>query len=293
MFVTNTDIVIASEQEVDDRAGDDHGGDAEPGRQQRGQHRAEDRQQHDQDRREAGGLGLLEVLLLELLHARPERLLADDVGLDAVRRPRRPSAPRAGPWRPGGCRRRLPSTTSGMTITTSCCAAACLAASAASGASSTCSIGSPRRRRRGRRRRPRSPPLAWSTMPSVSPLLWPWKRSICLSTSAEPEPGDLEAAAGQVLGLLARERHRDDDQQQPQRSRRACGASARSAESRFIADCIRAHSHVYGGQSASITAPDTGALAVVECRDVPRDERGGGGGAADEAEERPEVLRWR
>ena len=55
-----------------------------PTGQQRRQHGAEDGEQDDQDRREAGALGLREVLLLELLHAGPQRLLADHVGLHAV-----------------------------------------------------------------------------------------------------------------------------------------------------------------------------------------------------------------
>ena len=97
-------------QEVDGGAGDQHRGDAEADRQQRRQHRAEDHEQHDQDRREARRLRLGEVLLLELLHARPQRRLADHVRLDAVDAPRRPAAPRAAPSRRRAPRRGRPRT---------------------------------------------------------------------------------------------------------------------------------------------------------------------------------------
>ena len=49
--------------------------------------RAEHREQDHQDDREAGALGGLEVLLGEVLHAGPERLLADEVELNLPRRP--------------------------------------------------------------------------------------------------------------------------------------------------------------------------------------------------------------
>ena len=60
-------------------AGQDHGHEPEAQRQQRRGQRAEDGQQHDEHDREARTLGLLEVLLRHVLHARPQRLLADHV----------------------------------------------------------------------------------------------------------------------------------------------------------------------------------------------------------------------
>ena len=53
-----------------------HGDEAERQRQRRRGERAEDREQDQGDDREAGHLGLLEVLLRELLQARPGRGLA-------------------------------------------------------------------------------------------------------------------------------------------------------------------------------------------------------------------------
>ena len=71
-------------EEVDRRAGDHHAREAERQRQGRGGERAEDGEQDQQHDREAGGLRRLEVLLGEVLHAGPQRLLADEVGLGAV-----------------------------------------------------------------------------------------------------------------------------------------------------------------------------------------------------------------
>ncbi len=75
--------------EVDQRAGDDHADEAERQRQRRRGERAEDDEQDDRDDREASRLGLGEVLLRELLHPRPDRRLAGEVGRDAGRARRR------------------------------------------------------------------------------------------------------------------------------------------------------------------------------------------------------------
>ena len=58
-------------------------------RQRRRGERAEDGEQDQQHDREAGRLGLGEVLLGEVLHPGPQRALADEVGRDAVLRRRR------------------------------------------------------------------------------------------------------------------------------------------------------------------------------------------------------------
>jgi hypothetical protein len=62
--------------------GDHHAREAERKRQSRGRQRAEDRQQDDEDDREADPLRALEIVLREVLHAGPERLLAHEVRLD-------------------------------------------------------------------------------------------------------------------------------------------------------------------------------------------------------------------
>ena len=71
MLVTKTDISIACEMKKISAAGDEHGGEAERERQRRRGQRAEDAEQDQQHDREAGLLGLREVLLGELLHRRP------------------------------------------------------------------------------------------------------------------------------------------------------------------------------------------------------------------------------
>ena len=69
-------------ERVDQRTGDRHRDDPERDGQQRRGDRAEDRQQDQQDDGEPDRLGRGEVLLGEVLHARPQRALADEVGHD-------------------------------------------------------------------------------------------------------------------------------------------------------------------------------------------------------------------
>ena len=130
------------------------------------------------------GLGLREVLLLELLHAGPQRLLADQVGLDAVghlpdvQRSSRRSLAASGVVD-------LPSTASGTPHLLARAAARPAPRPRAELDAST----SRRRRRPGRRPpRARSPPLVLQHDPErLGPS--PAKRAIWLSTATEPVPG--------------------------------------------------------------------------------------------------------
>jgi hypothetical protein len=68
---------------VDAGAGQAHAREAERQRQRRRGERAEHGEEDQQHDREAGHLGGLEVLLDQVLHAGPEGLLTDQVGLHA------------------------------------------------------------------------------------------------------------------------------------------------------------------------------------------------------------------
>ena len=216
MLVTKTDISQRLREEVDRRAGEHDGRHAEAERQQRRGQRAEDGEQDDEDDREAGELGLLEVLLGDVLHARPQRLLADEVDgqrqvavvLDVQVLAQVDRRVDRGVGAAGDAR---------ATCSTIGWSPAALAAAAACGSHADV-------------RDPLDLP-AWPCRPTAASAAASFLRVVededqrlglhagealeRLGDGLGARAGHLEAAGGEVLGLLRGERHRGDDKHDP------------------------------------------------------------------------------
>ena len=195
-------------EEVDQRAGDDHADEAERQRQRRGGERAEDDEQDQRDDREAAGLGFGEVFLGELLHPGPDRRLPGQVGGDSSSAvPGSRSSRRSSPSRSGGRR-----------------SARC--AGAASPSPVRCSGNSPRRAAAGGRVTSSRSATARRTRSTAAARCRGARAVFGLQQHRDPAglgaevvlervadrlrlaAGDVEAAAGQVIGLVRGDRQR-------------------------------------------------------------------------------------
>ena len=202
--------------------------------------RAEDRQQHDQDDREAGGLGLLEVLLLEVLHAGPQRLLADDVRLDAVVDLADAAFLRRS-FAASSASSREPVTASGIRTTAVLRRASPLAFAAAAAVSSTLSTFAAALSHAVDRRRHRGgvAALALRGRRRASRLL-DAREALDRLVDARPsrEPGTSKPPPVRCLVCLDGERERDQQEDEPA-DRDELTTPRTNADSRSMAACIR------------------------------------------------------
>ena len=190
-----------------------HADEAERQRQRRRGERAEDDEQDQRDDREAARLGFGEVFLGELLHPGPDRRLPGQVGGDARRRRCRGRGLRAGSRPSRSARRRTGSLRSGSSAVPVRC---------------SCQLGrgAPRpaaaslRRPSATSRRTRSTAAARSAAARrrARPAAAPRSRRPCAPKSLLQRfadrlrlaAGDVEAAAGEVIGLVRGERQGDE-----------------------------------------------------------------------------------
>ena len=219
-------------EEVDQGAGDDHADEAEHQRQRRGGQRAEDDEQDDRDDREAAGLRFRQVFLGELLHAGPDRRLPGQVGGDPVDGACRDRALRAG---------RSPSRSAGRR-TFRCAAAASPSRSAAGRArrGGRSAGGRVTSSRSATARRTRSTAAARSARARV--ILGLQQHGDLAGLVAEVvlervadrlrlAARDVEAAPGQVVGLVRGDRQASDDDRDPSRQDPAAAAPQETGKS--------------------------------------------------------------